>query len=77
MYSFKLPICISIELSSAGGYISDNDSAKWNPNTYEVDKNGNLKLVKGLTIRINVPKIVNMKRKVPTRKYKKKYCNSL
>ena len=32
------------ELSSAGGYISDFDFAKWNPNAYECDKNGNLKL---------------------------------
>ncbi len=64
------------ELSSAGRYISDIDFAKWNPNAYEGDKNGNLKLVKGLTVSIDAPKIVNMKRKVPTQKYKKKYCHS-
>jgi hypothetical protein len=28
----------SVELSSAGGYISDYDFAKWNPNAYEGDK---------------------------------------
>lgn len=64
------------ELSSAGEYISDFDFAKWNPNAYEVDKNGNLKLVKGLKVSIDVPKAVNRKRKVPTQKFKKKYCHS-
>ena len=64
------------ELSSASGYISDFDFAKWNPNAYEVDKNGNLKLVKGLKVSIDVPKTVNRKRKVPTQKFKKKYCHS-
>ena len=64
------------ELSSAGGYISDYDYAKWNPNAYEGDKNGNLKLVKGLKVGADVPKKVNMKRKVPTQKFKKKYCYS-
>ena len=64
------------ELSSAGGYISDYDYAKWNPNAYEGDKNGNLKLVKGLKVGADVPKKVNMKRKVPTQKFKKKYCHS-
>lgn len=66
----------SVELSSAGGYISDFDFAKWNPNAYEVDKNGNLKLVKGLKTSIDVPKTVNRKRKIPTQKFKKKYCHS-
>ena len=66
----------SEELSSAGGYISDFDYAKWNPNAYEVDKNGNLKLVKGLKASIDVPKTINKKRKIPTQKYKKKYCHS-
>lgn len=64
------------ELSSSCGYISDFDFAKWNPNAYKVDKNGNLKLVKGLKVSIDVPKIVNRKRKVPTQKFKKKYCHS-
>lgn len=66
----------SLELSFAGGYISDNDFAKWNPNAYEGDKNGNLKLVKGLKVGSDVPKIINKKKKVPTQKYKKKYCYS-
>lgn len=64
------------ELSSAGGYISDFDFAKWNSNAYEVDNNGNLKLVKGLKASIDVPKTVNRKRKIPTQKFKKKYCYS-
>ena len=64
------------ELSSAGGYISDFDFAKWNPTAYEVDKNGNLKLVKGLKTSIDMPKTVNRKRKIPTQKFKKKYCHS-
>lgn len=64
------------ELSSAGGYISDYDFAKWNPNAYEGDKNGNLKLVKGLKVGADVPKTVNRKRKIPTQKFKKKYCHS-
>ena len=66
----------SAELSSAGRYISDFDFAKWNPNAYEVDKNGNLKLVKGLKVSIDVPKTVNRKRKIPTQKFKNKYCHS-
>lgn len=64
------------ELSSAGGYISDYDFAKWNPNAYKGDKNGNLKLVKGLKVGADVPKTVNRKRKIPTQKFKKKYCHS-
>lgn len=64
------------ELSSAGGYISDYDFAKWNPNAYEGDKNGNLKLVKGLKVGADVPKTVNRKRKIPIQKFKKKYCHS-
>lgn len=64
------------ELSLAGRYISDYDYAKWNPNAYEGDKNGDLKLVKGLKVGADVPKKVNMKRKIPTQKYKKKYCHS-
>lgn len=66
----------SVELSSAGGYISDFDFVKWNPNAYEGDKNGNLKLVKGLIVGADVPKTINKKRKIPTQKYKKKYCHS-
>lgn len=66
----------SLELSFAGGYISDYDFAKWNPNAYEGDKNGNLKLVKGLKVGADVPKTVNRNRKVPTQKFKKKYCHS-
>lgn len=66
----------TLELSFAGGYISDYYFAKWNPNAYENDKNGNLKLVKGLKVGADVPKTVNMKVKVPTQKYEKKYCYS-
>ena len=66
----------SLELSFAGGYISDYAFAKWNPNAYECDKNGNLKLVKGLKAGSDVPKTVTMNVKVPTQKYKKKYCYS-
>ena len=64
------------ELSFSGGFISDNDFAKWNPNAYEGDKNGNLKLVKGLKVGADVPKTINKKKKVPTQKYKKKFCYS-
>lgn len=66
----------SLELSFAGGFISDNDFAKWNPNAYEGDKNGNLKLVTGLIVGADVPKTITKKRKIPTQKYKKKYCHS-
>ena len=38
--------------------------------------NGNLKLVKGLIVGSDVPKTINKKKKVPTQKYKKKYCYS-
>ena len=40
------------------------------------DKNGNLKLFKGLIVGSDVPKTINKKKKVPTQKYKKKYCYS-
>lgn len=66
----------SLELSFAGGFISDYDFAKWNPNSYKGDKNGNLKLVKGLKVGSDVPRTINKKKKVPTQKYKKKYCYS-
>lgn len=65
------------ELSYQGKYnISDYDFVKWNASSYRRNKKGNLSLVTGLTAGFDVPRTVNMNIKVPTQKYKHKYCMS-
>lgn len=64
------------KLSTQPGYISDYDFAKWNLGVYHTNKNGNLVLNKELKVRYDVPKSINMNIKVPTQKYKNKYCYS-
>ncbi len=64
------------ELSYSNNTISDYAFAKWNPNAYHTNKKGNLVLNKGLKVGSDVPKSINMNIKVPTQKYKNKYCYS-
>ena len=66
----------TIELSYFNNTISDYAFAKWNSNAYHINKKGNLVLNRGLKVGIDVPKSINMNIKVPTQKYKNKYCYS-
>ena len=64
------------ELSYSNNTISDYAFAKSNPNAYHTNKKGNLALNRGLKVGSDVPKSINMNIKVPTQKYKNKYCYS-
>ena len=64
----------SLELSYGSGYLSDYSYAKWNSSAYHTNSNGNLILDKNLKVGCDVPKTINMNIKVPTQKYKNKYC---
>ena len=64
------------ELSYSYNTISDYAFAKWSPNAYHTNKKGNLALNSGLKVGSDVPKSINMNIKVPTQKYKNKYCYS-
>lgn len=66
----------SIELSYSNNNISDYAFAKWNSSAYQTNSKGNLVLVKGLKVSVDVPKNINMNIKVPTQKYKASYCVS-
>ena len=44
--------------------------AKYNSSIYHTDKNGNLKLNKGIKVGNDVPKTINMNIPIPTQKYK-------
>ena len=66
----------AIELSYSNNTISYYAFAKWNQNAYHINKKGNLVLNRGLKVGIDVPKSINMNIKVPTQKYKNKYCYS-
>ena len=58
--------------------ILDYAFAKYNLSIYHRDKNGNLKLNRGIKVGGDVPKSINMNIKVPTQKYKYKYkCYSM
>lgn len=57
-------------------YISDYVYAKWNLGAYHTNKNGNLVVDRKLNVGYDIPKSVNMNIKVPTQKYKSKYCFS-
>ncbi len=63
----------AIEMSYNGG-ISNADFAKWSASVYHVDKRGNLVIDKKLIVPSDVPPIVHRNSKVPTQKFKKKYC---
>ena len=66
----------SLELSYSSSNINDYAFAKYNLSIYHRDKNGNLKLNRGIKVGSDVPKSINMNIKVPTQKYKHKYCYS-
>lgn len=60
----------SLELSYSSSNINDYAFAKYNLSIYHRDKNGNLKLNKGIKVGNDVPKTINMNIPVPTQKYK-------
>lgn len=66
----------SLELSYSSNNINDYAFAKHNSSIYHRDKNGNLKLNKGIKVGNDVPKTINMNIPVPTQKYKYK-CYSM
>lgn len=65
-----------LELSFSNNIISDYAYAKWNSSTYHTNSKGNLVLNRNLKVGFDVPKTINMNIKVPTQKYKHKYCYS-
>jgi len=65
------------ELSYYRSYnMSDYNFAKCNSSAYHRNSKGNLSLVNGLTVGFDVPRTVNMNIKVPTQKYKHRFCMS-
>ena len=60
----------SLELSYSSSNINDYAFAKYNLSIYHRDKNGNLRLNKGIKVGNDVPKTINMNIPVPTQKYK-------
>ena len=60
----------SLELSYSSSNINDYAFAKYNSSIYHRDKNGNLKLNKGIKVGSDVPRTINMNIPVPTQKYK-------
>ena len=60
----------SLELSYSNSNISDYAFAKYNSSIYHRDKNGNLRLNKGIKVGSDVPKTINMNIPIPTQKYK-------
>lgn len=60
----------SLELSYSSSNINDYAFAKYNLSIYHRDKNGNLKLNKGIKVGNDVSKTINMNIPVPTQKYK-------
>lgn len=66
----------SLELSYSSSNMNDYAFAKYNSSIYHRDKNGNLKLNKGIKVGSDVPKSINMNIKVPTQKYKNRYVYS-
>ena len=66
----------SLELSYSNSNINDYAFAKYNSSIYHRDKNGNLRLNKGINVCNDVPKIINMNIPITTQKYKNFYCFS-
>ena len=66
----------SIELSYSSSNMNDYAFAKYNASIYHRDKNGNLKLIKGIKVGSDVPKTINMNIPIPTQKYKHR-CYSM
>ena len=63
----------SLELSYSSSNINDYAFAKYNLSIYHRDKNGNLRLNKGIKVSNDVPKTINMNIPVPTQKYNYRY----
>ena len=57
--------------------MSDLAYRKWNPNAYHTNRKGNLVIDRKLNVCSDVPKLINRNIKIPTQKYKKKYCYSI
>lgn len=66
----------SYELSYCSNNISDYAYRKWNPSAYNTNSKGNLVLDRKLKVGFDIPKSINMNIKVPTQKYKSRYCFS-
>lgn len=66
----------SLELSYFNSYMNDYTFAKYNSSIYHSDKNGNLRLNKGINVCNDVPKIINMNIPITTQKYRNFYCFS-
>ena len=50
---------------------------KWNSSAYHRNSKGNLVIDRKLKVGSDVPKSINMNIKIPTQKYKKRYCYSI
>ena len=57
--------------------MSDLAYRKWNPSAYHTNSKGNLVIDRKLNVGSDVPKSINRNIKIPTQKYKKKYCYSI
>lgn len=57
--------------------MSDLAYRKWNSSAYHRNCKGNLVIYRKLKVGADVPKSINMNIKIPTQKYKKKYCYSI
>lgn len=66
----------SLELSYYSCYINDYAFAKWNSSIYHRNSKGNLSLIRGLKVGVDVPRTININIKVPTQKYRNRCCVS-
>lgn len=57
--------------------MSDLAYRKWNASAYHRNSKGNLVIDRKLKVGADIPKSINMNMKLPTQKYKKKYCYSI
>ena len=57
--------------------MSDLAYIKWNSSAYHRNSKCNLIIDRRLKVSSDVPKSINMNIKIPTQKYKKKYCYSI
>lgn len=56
--------------------ISDMAFAKWNQSIYHSNKKGNLVIDPKVKVSSDIPKRIDRDGKLPTQKYKKRYCHS-
>ena len=68
----------SLELSYYSCYINDYAFAKCNSSIYHRNSKGNLSLIRGLKVGVDVPRTININIniKVPTQKYRNRCCVS-